>query len=245
MPTVRMDEVGKLYRSRGSKMAAVLDVSLEIPQGDFVFIIGSRGAGKTTLLDIISGEVKPDRGVVYLDEWNLYRLNRRQRHYLRYSIGQVPQESALNRRDTVFQNVTGQKKRDFLKSGLMDAPRVQKALSLVGLSGCEELRPVDLNYSQCRKVELAKAILHSPDILLLDEITERLDEDSVWDVLRLLDEMNRQGTTIVMATTDSQVVNALRRRVVTLSDGKIAGDVRRGRYGDLPKGTAFRSMRTF
>ncbi len=233
MPTIRLEQVGKNYRSHGRKLAAVEDIDLLIPQGDYVFLVGSRGAGKSTLMKLMSGQVKADRGVVYFDDWSLRRLGVREKTFLSYCVGLVPQESSLDNKLTVLENLTTvRSRRDAVRSELVDFPRVRKALGLMGMSGCEGLRPLEMSVTQCRRVEVAKAIVNSPDILLLDEVADTMDEDGVWDLLRLLDEMTRRGTTIVMSTADSKVVNLMRRRVVTLSDGKIAGDVRRGRYGD-------------
>ena len=110
---------------------------------------------------------------------------------------------------------------------------VQKALGMVGLHGVEDRYPVELSLGECRRVELARAIILSPPVLLLDELTANLDEDAIWDVFHLLDEMNRRGTTIVMATHAKMFVNMMRKRVITLVDGKVFGDVAKGRYGDI------------
>ena len=110
---------------------------------------------------------------------------------------------------------------------------VQKALGMVGLHGVEDRYPVELSLGECRRVELARAIILSPPVLLLDELTANLDEDAIWDVFHLLDEMNRRGTTIVMATHAKMFVNMMRKRVITLVDDKVFGDVAKGRYGDI------------
>ena len=228
MPTIRLEDVAKLYKTKERRISAIQDVNLKIEQGEFVFFIGSRGAGKSTILDIISGDVSPDRGAVFLDDVNISRVSKRRR---RECMGKVPQESGLVRTETILQNMSASKKKEFFRDKQLDRALITKALGLVGMPGCEDRYPVDLSTSECRKIELAKAILRSPPILLLDEITDWMDDDSAWDMMHLLMELNRRGTTILMATSAVQIVNIMRKRVVTLVDGKIRGDVQKGRYG--------------
>lgn len=233
MPTIRLEKAAKLYRNNDSHMAAVLNIDLQIEQGEFIFFVGSRGAGKSTLLDLISGDLSPDRGRVFLDNIDLNKTVGRRRKKLLRSFGKVPQDPGLVRTQTVFQNLTSMERMLPLKAKLVDEPVIKKALGLVGMPGCEERYPLEFSISECRRIELAKAILHSPHILLLDEITDRMDDDAIWDIGHLLNELNARGTTILMATRARQFVNIMRKRVITLSDGKIIGDVRRGRYGDI------------
>ena len=107
------------------------------------------------------------------------------------------------------------------------------SLGIVGLPDVEDRYPAELSIGECRRVELARALVSSPPILLIDELTANLDDDNIWDLMHLLNELNSRGTTIVMATHASQYVNIMRRRVVTLVDGKLVGDVRNGKYGDI------------
>ena len=118
-------------------------------------------------------------------------------------------------------------------SGCAVASRVRKVLGLVGMRGCEDKYPVEMSSGECRRIELARALINSPPILLLDELTANLDDDSIWDMFQLLDELNRRGTTVIMATHASQYVNIMRKRVVTIVDGRIMGDVPKGRYGEI------------
>ena len=111
--------------------------------------------------------------------------------------------------------------------------RIQKALSLVGLKNVEGRYPAELSQGECRRVELARAIINSPPILVLDELTANLDEDTIWDMFHLISDLNRRGTTVIMATHAKQFVNLMRKRVITLVDGRIFGDVQKGRYGDV------------
>jgi len=230
MLTIRLEQVSKYFKDKERQIVmAVEDIDLEIAQGEFIFFIGSRGAGKSTLLSLAVGDLRPDRGAVFLNNSDLAGMTKRQRARVRYRVGKVPQESGLVRTVTVWRNLTAVKKGQVRP----DEQLVEKALGLVGMSDSEEYYPLELSISECRRIELAKAILYSPDVLLLDEITARMDDDSIWDVMHLLDELNRRGTTILMATNAKKFVNIMRKRVITLADGKIVGDVPRGRYGDI------------
>ena len=211
---------------------AVRDISLTVEQGEFVFLIGSSGAGKTTLLQLMSGEIAPDEGTVLLNNTNIARMLGPWRVRARRTFGVVSQQGLLIRKRTVGENLmlAG------AAAGMMrrkSREAVKKALGIVGLPGVEECYPAELSIGESRRVELARAVLNSPSILLLDELTANLDDDVIWDLIHLLTELNARGTTIVMATNASQYVNILRRRVITLVDGKIVGDVKNGKYGDI------------
>lgn len=236
MPTIRLENVSKIFKGpkKSQKRYETLShVNLEVAQGEFVFLVGSRGAGSSTLLNLISGALQPDTGTVYLDSVNLGKLSRRQEKKLPYIFGKVPQDPSLDRTATVFKNLCPPGRFGKMGGALTDGPLIAKALGLVGMAGTEDTYPAAYSTSECRKIELAKAILYSPPILIIDKMTDRMDDDSIWDVMHLLDEMNRRGTTVLMATHAKQFVNIMRKRVVTLVDGKIVGDVRKGRFGDI------------
>ena len=212
---------------------AVRDISLTVEQGEFVFLIGSSGAGKTTLLQLMSGEIAPDEGTVLLNNTNIARMLGPWRVRARRTFGVVSQQGLLIRKRTVGENLMLAAR---AAAGMMrrkSREAVKKALGIVGLPGVEECYPAELSIGESRRVELARAVLNSPSILLLDELTANLDDDVIWDLIHLLTELNARGTTIVMATHASQYVNILRRRVITLVDGKIVGDVKNGKYGDI------------
>lgn len=230
MPELRLENVAKFFKVERKKQMAVADITLTIEQGEFVFINGSGGSGKSTILHLLGGEILPDKGNAYLNNVNMTRFFGPWHQKLRRTFGIVWQEPRLLRKSSVGDNLLltaaagGVRKKN--------APlAVAKALALVGMSGAEQMFPGELAIGQVRRVELAKALVASPPVLLLDELTAQLDDDTIWDVFHLLDELNRKGTTVVMVTHAAQFVNIMRRRVLTLVDGHLAGDVRNGRYG--------------
>lgn len=244
MPTITLENVTKNYKldrrqqkeHKGKRFeVGVENVDLTIKQGEFVFLVGSSGAGKTTLLNLISGKLKPDKGVVWLDKKDLTKLISWSQNRAAILFGRVQQEHSLIRKMTVAENlwVAAQVGRRRFESTRHMELRTKKVLGLVGMRGVEDRYPVELSVGECRRVELARALINSPPILVLDEITANLDDDNIWDMFHLLREVNRKGTTVIMATHASQYVNIMRRRVVTLVDGKIFGDVEKGRYGDV------------
>lgn len=242
MPTITLEKVTKYYKvqkkhRRGEKRleTGVEDVDLTVEQGEFVFLVGSSGAGKSTLLDLISGKLKPDKGTVSLNGKDLARLFPWSHNQTALLFGKVCQEQTLARRITVEENLRMAAmigRRRFESAKHIDE-RIQKVLGLVGMRGTEKMYPGELSIGECRRVELARALINSPPILVLDEITANLDDDNIWHMLILLNEVNRRGTTVIMATHASKYVNIMRRRVITLVDGHIFGDVERGRYGDV------------
>ena len=245
MPKITLDHVSKYYRVERRlpwkkpvpDEIGIEDVSLTIEQGEFVCVIGSSGAGKSTLLDLISGEIKPNRGMVAIDGIPVSDIKRRKGKRMSTLIGRVGQHPELNRSITIQENLNEaakaggkryQDKKDF-------SERTKKVLGLVGMSGVEDRYPGELMAGECRRVELACAIINSPSILVLDEVIANVDPDSMWDVFLLLNELNRRGTTIIMATHNSEFVNMLRRRVIMLVHGRVYSDNDKGRFGQVSK----------
>lgn len=233
MPQIRLDSVSKYFMQEGRKNYAIRQVDLTIEQGEFIFVTGSSGAGKSTLLKLITGEFRPDQGKAYVNNMDVVRLARwgllRRRNY----FGYVPQLPQLIRRRTIGQNLEQVIMANRRRLDGTVEERVQKALAMVGLRDVIDRYPVELSQGQCRQVELARAIITSPPILVLDELTANLDEDAIWDSFHLLEELNHRGTTVIMATHAKMFVNMMRKRVITLVDGSIFGDVPKGRYGDV------------
>jgi len=231
MAEVRLDKVTKFYKEERRVNYAVRDINLRVEQGEFVFLIGSSGAGKSTLLRLMCGELKPDEGIVCLNGANMARMVGPWRARAVRTFGVVSQQGMLIRKRTVWDNLLLAASAAGLRRKGEEAAR--KALGIVGLPGVEQRYPAELSIGESRRVELARALLNSPSFLLLDELTANLDDDLIWDLLHLLMELNSHGTTIIMATHASQYVNIMRRRVITLVDGRIVGDVKNGKYGDI------------
>ena len=248
MAEVRLENVTKYYQNedhypgkRGKRRGrnkeeprvnyAVRDINLTIGQGEFVFLIGSSGAGKSTLLRLMNGDLKPDEGMVFLNGANMARMMGPWKAKAVRTFGVVSQQGLLIRKRTVWDNLLMAAAASGLRRKGEEAAR--KALSIVGLPNVGNCYPAELSIGESRRVELARAVLNSPSVLLLDELTANLDDDLIWDLMHLLTELNSRGTTIVMATHASQYVNIMRKRVITLVDGRIAGDVKNGKYGDI------------
>lgn len=233
MPQIRLEQVSKYYQQEKKAVPAVREIDLTIEQQEFVFVTGSSGAGKSTLLNLIVGEITPTAGAVYLDNVPIGQQRRFGHPRKAGCIGYVPQISQLMRKRTIEENLA---MASMIGRGRRKVPmeeRIRKALCMVGLKDVEKRYPVELSLGECRRVELARAIINSPSVLVLDELTASLDEDTIWDLFHLIGELNRLGTTVIMATHAKNFVNLMRKRVITLVDGRIFGDVRNGRYGDV------------
>ena len=233
MPQIRLEQVSKYYHQEKKAVPAVREIDLTIEQQEFVFVTGSSGAGKSTLLNLIAGEITPTAGAVYLDNVPIGQQRRFGHPRKAGCIGYVPQISQLMRKRTIEENLA---MASMIGRGRRKVPmeeRIRKALCMVGLKDVEKRYPVELSLGECRRVELARAIINSPSVLVLDELTASLDEDTIWDLFHLIGELNRLGTTVIMATHAKNFVNLMRKRVITLVDGRIFGDVRNGRYGDV------------
>ena len=233
MPQIRLEQVSKYYQQEKKAVPAVREIDLTIEQQEFVFVTGSSGAGKCTLLNLIAGEITPTAGAVYLDNVPIGQQRRFGHPRKAGCIGYVPQISQLMRKRTIEENLA---MASMIGRGRRKVPmeeRIRKALCMVGLKDVEKRYPVELSLGECRRVELARAIINSPSVLVLDELTASLDEDTIWDLFHLIGELNRLGTTVIMATHAKNFVNLMRKRVITLVDGRIFGDVRNGRYGDV------------
>lgn len=208
---------------------ALDDISLEIKQGEFVFIVGQSGAGKSTLLRILTRELLPTSGKIYLDKRDLTKLTHKEIPNLRRRVGVVFQDFKLLDERTVFENVAlalevrGKSNKEIEKG-------VEHILKLVEIWDKRNLFPRQLSGGEAQRTAIARAIVGKPDVLLADEPTGDLDPKTAWGVIQLLNEINSWGTTIIMATHNQEIVNTLKRRVVVLKTGKIVKDSKEGRY---------------
>jgi cell division transport system ATP-binding protein len=225
---ISLDNVTKIY-AVGTRPA--LDtVSVEIDKGEFVFLIGPSGSGKSTVLRLLLREERPTTGVVHVDGRNLSRLPARKVPELRRKIGCVFQDFRLLPKKTVYDNVA------FALEVINKSQRaikrtVPEVLDLVGLDGKANRHPHELSGGEQQRVAIARAFVNRPLVLLADEPTGNLDPDTSQGIMRLLERINRTGTTVLMATHDNNIVDAMRRRVIELDFGKVVRDQARGVYG--------------
>jgi cell division transport system ATP-binding protein len=224
---IRFENVTKTYRL--SSEPALSGITLEVERGEFVFVVGQSGSGKSTLLRLILCEEAATSGNVLVAGRELSRLPRRKVPALRREIGCVFQDFRLLPNKDVFQNVAFAlqvlgKSRQTIRAV------VPETLEMVGLSGKERRLPHQLSGGEQQRVAIARAVVNKPPILLADEPTGNLDPTTSLDIVRLLDRINRSGTTIVMATHDNGIVDQLRKRVVELDDGTLVRDQVKGVY---------------
>jgi cell division transport system ATP-binding protein len=225
---IRLDSVSKLYAT--GQRPALKNVSVEVERGEFVFLVGASGSGKSTMLRLVLKEERASSGTVHVAGRDLAKLPHRKIPKLRRQIGAVFQDFRLLPGKTVFENVA-------FALQVIGKPRhvlnavVPETLDLVGLAGKENRLPTELSGGEQQRVAIARAFVNRPAILLADEPTGNLDPNTSIDIMRLLDRINRTGTTIVMATHDNEIVNEMRKRVVELTDGRVVRDQARGVYG--------------
>jgi cell division transport system ATP-binding protein len=223
---IKLDGVSKIYHEVG----ALKDVSIEIGKGEFVFIVGPSGSGKSTLIKLLIREETPSSGQIFVAGKNIAQLSNWKVPYLRRNIGTVFQDFKLLRDKTVYEQVAFAlevigKPKHVIQS------RVPEILDLVGLKDRMQNYPNQLSGGEQQRVAIARAFVNRPLILLADEPTGNLDPATSVDIMKLLDRINRTGTTVLMATHDNAIVDAMRRRVVELSEGAVIRDQARGVYG--------------
>jgi cell division ATP-binding protein FtsE len=225
---IRFENVGKTYPR--SNQPALRGISLDIERGEFVFVVGQSGSGKSTLLRLILREERATVGSVLVAGRELSTMPSRKVPELRREIGTVFQDFRLLPNKNVFQNVAFALQ-VIGKSRHAIAAVVPETLEMVGLEGKEKRLPHELSGGEQQRVAIARAFVNKPAILLADEPTGNLDPTTSLDIVRLLDRINRTGTTIVMATHDDEIVDQLRKRVVELNNGEVVRDQSRGVYG--------------
>ena len=210
---------------------ALNDVSLTIEKGEFVFIVGSSGSGKTTLMKLLMKELNPTSGDISINGKQFSKLKRKDIPKMRREIGVVFQNFRLLKDRTVYENVA------FAQRIVETPPRfirrqVPSMPTLVGLGDKYKSYPRELSGGEQQRVALARALVNNPSILLADEPTGNLDPKNSWDIMNLLEEVNKRGTTVVVVTHNREIVNAMKKRVVTLKKGTIISDVKKGGYID-------------
>lgn len=225
-PVIVFDNVSKEYQ-KGTP--AINNISFEIRKGEFVFIVGSSGSGKSTLIKLMLKEIKPTSGKVFVAGRELTRLKRWQVCKYRRSIGVVFQDFRLLPDRTVFENVAFAQR--VIETPTREIRRqTPKMLSIVGLAEKHKNYPKELSGGEQQRVALARALVNNPVILLADEPTGNLDPKNSWEIMKLLEEVNKRGTTVVIVTHNREIVDAMQKRVITMNSGILISDDKKGGY---------------
>lgn len=228
-PVITFDHVTKVYQAQPNK-PSLHDISLQIYAGEFVFLVGHSGSGKSTFIKLITRELKPSSGHIYVADEDLTTMRDWRVPYLRRNIGCVFQDFKLLPNKTVFENVSFAlevigKSRHVIKT------QVPEVLRLVGLQDKLNKRPNQLSGGEQQRVSIARAIVNRPPLLVCDEPTGNLDPQTSRGIMDLLERINRTGTTVLVATHDREMVDNMRRRVIALDNGQLTRDQDRGVYG--------------
>lgn len=222
-------EIKGVYKQFKNGVTALCDINLSIPKGDFVFVIGSSGSGKSTLIKLLYRQEKPSRGEVYVGGINVAKLRNRKVYKLRRKLGIVFQDYKLLPNMTVYENVAfalelyGLKEKEVRK-------KVMNAIEKVGLKEKFRSYPDQLAGGEQQRVSIARAIVNNPKILICDEPTGNLDPETSMEIMDIIDKINEDGTTIIMATHSKEIVNKYKKRVIKLEKGILISDQEKGGY---------------
>ena len=223
---IELKDVTKEY-SKG--ISALNGINLKIEQWEFVFIVGDSGSGKSTLIKLLLKEIDPTSGTIIVNGQNLGRLRHRHIPQYRRSIGVVFQDFRLLRDRNIYENIAFAQ-RVTEKSTRVIKKKVPAALSLVGLAQKYKAFPKELSGGEQQRVAIARAVVNEPAILLCDEPTGNLDPTNSWEIMKLLEEANERGTTVLVVTHNQEIVNEMQKRVITMKKGVIVSDERKGGY---------------
>ncbi len=222
---IKFENITKKY----GKHAALNNVNLEIHKGEFISLVGQSGAGKSTLLSLVIGEERPDQGRILIDDIDVGRIRRSDIPFLRRKIGVVFQDIKLLPNRTAFENiafameVAGETNHVIKKE-------VPKILEMVGLEEKAKAFPDEMSGGERQRIAIARSLVHKPVLLLADEPTGNLDSINAWDIIQLLLKINKSGTTVMLATHAKDLVNSIKKRVVTIEKGEIVYDQEKGKY---------------
>lgn len=225
-----MIEMQDVYKTYPNGVVALNGVNVRIKQGEFVYVVGPSGAGKSTFIKMMYREEKPTSGKIMVNGVNLANIKDNKVPLLRRNIGVVFQDFKLLPKLNVYENVA------FALEVIEESPKVirkkvMEVLDLVGLKHKVRSYPNELSGGEQQRVSIARSIVNSPKIVIADEPTGNLDPETSWDIMQLFEKINDRGTTIVMATHNKEIVNATRRRVIAIENGKIVRDEAKGEYG--------------
>ena len=224
---IELINVSKIYTGG---TIALKDVNLKIEKGDFAFIVGPSGAGKSTFIKLLLKEEDPTEGKVLVNGVDTVTIDRKKLPFFRRKIGVVFQDYRLLQNKTVYDNVA------FAMQVIDTSPRdirrqVPNVLSLVGLGGRMRAFPNQLSGGEQQRVSIARALVNRPAVLIADEPTGNLDPDTSWDIMKLINDINQIGTTVVMATHAKDIVNGMKKRVIAIDGGTVVRDDKKGIYG--------------
>lgn len=223
---IEFKNVSKVYNKN---VKALTNVNINIDKGEFVFLVGPSGAGKSTFIKMLLKEVEPSTGNIVMGNEDLSKIKRRQVPYHRRKIGMVFQDFRLIPTLNVYENVAfamrvvGASPKEIRK-------RVPMVLSLVGLSNKYKMFPNELSGGEQQRVSIARAIVNNPKVLIADEPTGNLDPETAKEIMELIDDINKAGTTVVMATHAKEIVNSMKKRVIAIDRGEVVSDVQKGGY---------------
>lgn len=225
-----MIELVDVHKTYANGVTAANGLNIKINHGEFVYIVGPSGAGKSTFIRLIYREEVPEKGEIYIDGTAITKLKQREIPFLRREIGVVFQDFKLLPRLTVFENVA------FALEVIEMSPdmireRVMEVLDLVGLKHKARSFPNELSGGEQQRVSIARAIANYPKIVIADEPTGNLDPDTSWTIMRILEEINMRGTTVIMATHSKEIVNTVKKRVIAIENGVVVRDEEQGAYG--------------
>jgi cell division transport system ATP-binding protein len=217
---ITLEHVSKSY---SAGIPALNDVSLNIDQGEFVFIVGDSGSGKSTLIKLLLKELEPTEGTITINDRDLKKIRHRQIPKFRRNIGVVFQDFRLLKDRNVYDNVAFAQK-VIGESNRNIRTRVPQMLSMVGLAAKYRSYPKQLSGGEQQRVAIARALINEPKILLADEPTGNLDNNNAWEIMKLLEEINNRGTTVVVVTHNMEIVKVMKKRVITVKKGIIVSD---------------------
>lgn len=225
-----LENVTKSYQN-GNGAHALNGVNLKIKKGEFVFIVGDSGSGKSTLIKLMLRELVPTTGEIYVNGENLAKLKHRQVPMYRRNLGVVFQDFRLLKDRNVYENVAFAQR--IIQTPSREIKKnVPAILSIVGLAGKYKAKPKQLSGGEQQRVAMARALINKPPILLCDEPTGNLDPKNSWEIMKLLEQINKRGTTIIVVTHNKEIVNEMQKRVITLKKGVIISDEEKGGYID-------------
>lgn len=225
-----MIEMEDVYKKYPNGVVAANGINVSIKQGEFVYVVGPSGAGKSTFIKMMYREEKPSKGSIMINGVNLAKLKESRVPTFRRNLGVVFQDFKLLPKLTVYENVA------FALEVIEESPkyikkRVMEVLDLVGLKHKSRMLPTELSGGEQQRVSIARSIVNSPKVMIADEPTGNLDPETSWEIMRIFEEINTRGTTIVMATHNREIVNTIRHRVIAIENGQIIRDEQRGDYG--------------